>query len=184
VAGRSGETAQTLIFIGLIFQLVSFLILLGVGFFLLVIPILGGIVLFLAFISLIWLLLVYMFSYAPAINRDFEDARTPTLVFGILTLICGGIISGILYIVAYVKLGDALDEEQARAAAPRPAATALPYAAPARFAYSPGTPVPPSAAVTPPTSTPIPPSSYYCSNCGRPTPPHATYCRNCGAQLA
>ncbi|MFZ1024023.1 MAG: hypothetical protein WAN87_07805 [Thermoplasmata archaeon] len=184
MAGRSSETAQTLILIGLIFQLVSFLILLGVGFFLLIIPILGGIVLFLAFISLIWLLLVYIFSYAPARNRDFEDARTPTLVFGILTLISGGFISGILYIVAYVNLGDALDEEQARTAAPRASATALPYVPPARFAYSPGTPVLASPAMTPPPSPPIPLSSFYCSSFGRPTPPHATYCRNCGPQLA
>jgi hypothetical protein len=184
VAGRSGETAQTLILIGLIFQVISFLILLGVGFFLLFIPILGGIVLFLAFISLIWLLLVYIFSYVPARNRDFEDARTPTLVFGILTLISGGIISGILYIVAYATLGDALDEVPAPTAAPRPVAARLPYAPPVGFAYSPGTPVPASPEISRPPTPPIPPSSLYCSNCGRPTPPHATYCRNCGAQLA
>jgi hypothetical protein len=184
VAGRSGETAGTLILIGLIFQIVSFLILLGVGFFLLIIPILGGIVLFLAFVSLIWLLLVYIFSYVPARNRDFEDARTPTLVFGILTLISGGIISGILYIVAYVKLGDALDEAPAPTAAPRATATRLPYAPPAPSVPSSGDPAPVSPGIARPPSPPIPPSSLYCSNCGRPTPPHATYCRNCGAQLA
>ena len=120
VTRRSADTAEALILIGLIFQGITLLVLLGVGLYFLIIPILGGLVLFLAFLALIWLILVYVFSYQRTVNGDYEGARTPTLVFGILALITGGFISGILYIVAAVKLGDAADEKEARMARPAP----------------------------------------------------------------
>lgn len=103
----SGETAKLLILIGLILQIVEVVILFGLGFVFLLFPVLGAIILLLAVLGIVWVLLVYLFAYAPADAGDYRTARTPTLVFAILSLITIGLISGILYLVAYVKLGDA-----------------------------------------------------------------------------
>jgi hypothetical protein len=180
---RSADTAETLILIGLIFQGITLLVLVGVGLYLLIIPILGEIVLFLAFLALIWLVLVYVFSYARTVNCHYDEARTPTLVFGILSLMTGGVISGILYIVAYLKLGDAADEdeeESRQALSSQSGASAL-DAARTRPSYSLANPAPFAPATSPPPSSPVASGSNFCSNCGRPTPPQARYCRNCGA---
>ena len=104
---QSGETASTLILIGLILQAIEVVVLFGIGLFLLIVPFFGGIVLGLAVIGIIWLILVYLFSYERTASGDYAGARTATLVFGILSLLTIGLISGILYIVAYAKLGDA-----------------------------------------------------------------------------
>jgi hypothetical protein len=182
---RSADTAETLILIGLIFQGITLLVLVGVGLYLLIIPVLGEIVLFLAFLALIWFILVYVYSYQRTVHCYYEDARTPTLVFGILSLITGGIISGILYIVAYLKLGDAADqeeEESRRVLSYRAAASAEDAARP-RPTYSLANPAPFIPSATPPSSSPVASGSNFCSSCGRPTLPQARYCRNCGATL-
>lgn len=107
---RSGETAGTLILIGLILQIVGVVILTLVGAFLLFLPFLGLIVLAFGIVGIVWVVLVYLYSYERTRAGDYEGARTPTLVFAILSLITFGLISGILYLVAYVKLGDAVSE--------------------------------------------------------------------------
>jgi hypothetical protein len=61
-------------------------------------------------LGLIWLILVYLFSYLPARDGSYEAARTPTLVFTILSFLTLSIIPAILYLIAYVKLGDAVRE--------------------------------------------------------------------------
>jgi hypothetical protein len=183
VVRHSAETAGTLILIGLVFQGITVLVLLGVGLYLLIVPFLGGIVLFLAFLALIWLILVYVFSYARSRDGDYEGARTPTLVFGILSLISGGIVSGILYIIAYVKLGDAIDEEETRKASPPSSPVPSTYSPSTRSSYPPATTVPLPPATFPSTSSPSSSGSNFCSNCGRPTAPQARFCRNCGAPL-
>ena len=104
---RSGETASTLILIGLILQGIEVAIFLGIGLLLFVVPIVGVFVLAIGAIGVLWLVLVYGFSYGPTQMGDYSGARTPTLVFGILSLLTLGLISGILYIIAYAKLGDA-----------------------------------------------------------------------------
>lgn len=180
---RSAETAETLILIGLIFQGLTVLVLLGAGLFLLIVPVIGGILLFLALLAFVWLILVYAYSYARTRDGDYEGARTPTLVFGILALITGGIISGILYIVAGVKLGDAADEKEARRSrpfSPSGPATDSPFT---RSPYTPTTSTPLAPANSPPASTPVTSGSSFCPNCGRPTPMPAHFCRSCGASL-
>lgn len=107
---RSGETATTLILIGLILQAIEVVILFLVGLLFLIIPVLGLVVFAIAVIGIVWLALVYGFSYRPTADGDYARARTPTLVFGILSLLTLGLISGVLYIVAYAKLGDAENE--------------------------------------------------------------------------
>jgi hypothetical protein len=106
----SGETAHTLILVGLILQGIQVAIVLGIGFLVVLAPGLGGIIFGAAAIGILWIVLVYSFSYRRTEEGDYEGARTPTLVFGILSLLGLGLISGILYLVAYSKLGDAIDE--------------------------------------------------------------------------
>lgn len=155
----SGSTAQTLILIGLVFQFVEVLIFFGAAAAFLGFPIVGLLFLALSFVGVIWLLLVYVFSYGPTREGDYEAARTPTLVFGILSLLTGSLISGILYLVAYAKLGDTRV----------PLYPTMPLANP--FPYG---PPPPSA---------VPPGTRYCVRCGTPALPGAAFCRTCGTPV-
>jgi hypothetical protein len=183
VARRSAETAGTLILVGLIFQGITVLVLLGVGLVFLIVPLVGGIVLFLAFLALIWLILVYVLSYARTRDGDYERARTPTLVFGILALISGGVVSGILYIVAYVKLGDAADEEEARKVRPYSAPVPPTYSPATSFSSFPATAAPLPPATSSPSSSPVSSGSNFCPGCGRPASPQSRFCRNCGFRI-
>jgi len=184
VAGHSGDTAEILILIGLILQIITVVILFGVGLVLLILPFLGGIVLFFAFIGLVFVILVYTLSYARTKEGEFEEARTPTLVFGILSLLTFGIISGILYIIAYVKLGDAADEDAAVQRNPPPAPI---YPAPyTPIVTAPYAPRPPAGQSMATAAAPPPPGAYgtrFCASCGSPVVPPARFCRNCGTPL-
>ncbi len=154
---RSGETATTLILVGLILQAIEVFVLLVIGLFLLIVPLLGLIFLVLAFFGIIWLILVYVYSYERAKEGYCSGAKTPTLVFGILSLLSVGFISGILYIIAYAKLGDA----EAEGRRPVPAWGAPPiWGAP-----------------------PMPPGGKFCPACGRPNALGAAFCVGCGGRL-
>lgn len=154
----SADTARTLILVGLILDIVFEVILLLVGLVLLVVPILGALVLGLALIGFVWVALVWWFSYNRVVEGDYGGARTPTLVFAILSLITLAVIPGVLFLIAYVKLGDAV-EESARSY-PRWGAP------PSPFYPSPGVP-----------------GSRYCSRCGRADTAGGVYCQGCGAPL-
>ena len=182
MAGRSGDTAWLLILIGLVLQIISVLILFGVSALFSSIPIVGGIVLLLAFLGLIFVILVYFFSYRRAADGDYEGARTPTLVFGILSLISLGLVSGILYIIAYVKLGDAADEEERAGRSGWITYGGVPVQSnPPTGALGPNTGF---GYTSPPLSSPSSPTNpVFCTNCGQPTFPQARYCRNCGTRL-
>ena len=60
-------------------------------------------------IGLMWLLLDYYMVYKPLAQERVADAETSSLVLGILQLIFGGIIPGILLIIAYAKIRDSLN---------------------------------------------------------------------------
>ena len=118
------------------------------------------------------LFLVYTFSYNRIKQGNYQGARAATLIWAILSLISIiGILPGILYLIAYVKLGDAIREQQqppyAQAAwgQPQPMYAAAPGAAPAYAA-----PGAAPAAATPPT-TPM------CPRCGQPATYIAQYGR-------
>ncbi len=180
MAGHSADTAETLILIGLIFQVITVVLLLAVGLLFLIVPFQGGIVIFLAFFGFIWVILVYIFSYARTREGEFDGARTPTLVFGILSLLSVGILSGVLYIIAYVKLGDAIDEAEAsRTAFPTAPVYGNPFAPPIRPPYMAAPPL----ATAPPTAPPAGAGSRFCWSCGQPTSFPARFCRNCGAPV-
>lgn len=147
-SSESGETAHTLILIGLILQGIQVAIALGVGFLVVLAPGLGGFVFGAALIGIVWIVLVYSFSFRRTEGGDYEGARTPTLVFGIRSLLGFGIISGILYLVAFSKLGDAMDETTDL---PPPWSTPAP-AAGTKFCPSCG--------------RPSPSSGRFCQSCG------------------
>jgi hypothetical protein len=159
-SSASGDTAQTLILVGLILDVILEAILLLVGLFFLIVPLVGAIILGLALIGLLWVFLVYLFSYQRVREGDYEGARTPTLVFAILSLLSVALIPGILFLIAYVKLGDAIREE--------------PNAAPAW-----GAPAAPAAPASPLPTT----GSKFCEHCGRANPAAGIYCQGCGAPL-
>lgn len=62
-------------------------------------------------VSIIWILLDYFLIYN---NLKFQStvsrARTPSFVLGVIQLIFGGLIPGILLIIAYVKIGDSMQK--------------------------------------------------------------------------
>ncbi len=60
-------------------------------------------------IGLMWLLLDYYLVYKPLAQERVRDAETPSIVLGIIQLILGGVIPGILLIIAYVKIRDSLE---------------------------------------------------------------------------
>jgi len=162
VAGNaSGDTAKTLVLVGLILYIIGVVVLALLGFLLLILTVVGGILLVFAIIGFVWVALVWIYSYDRIREGDYEGARTPTLVFAILALITLGIIPGVLWLIAYVKLGDALRE-----------ATAY---TPAWAAPNPAPPLSPAPSPTP--------GGVFCSHCGRPNPPTGLFCQGCGAPL-
>ena len=155
----SAQTAETLILVGLILDLVGEVILVVVGLWLLAFPLLGLVVLGFALIGFVWIALVYLFSYDRVRSGDYEGARTPTLVFAVLSLVTLAVIPGILLLVAYVKLGDALAGERLPGYA---------WAQPAS-PFAPG---------------PLPGGARFCMHCGRPNGIDNRFCQGCGAPLA
>jgi hypothetical protein len=59
--------------------------------------------------SLLWVFLDYFLIYRKLSSKKVAEASTPALVPGILQLIFGGLIPGILLIVAYVKIRDSIN---------------------------------------------------------------------------
>jgi hypothetical protein len=158
-ANRAGETAGTLILVGLILDIILEVVLLFVGALLLIVPVIGGIFLVFAIIGFVWIALIWVYSYARVKDGDYEGARTPTLVFAILSLLTLAIVPGILFLIAYVKLGDALESG------------ALPSQA---WGPTPTAPIP---------AAPVAAAPRYCARCGRASPGSAVFCEGCGAPL-
>ena len=69
-------------------------------------------------IGLLWILLDYFLIYKKLAEDKVEEAETPALVLGIIQLIFGGVITGILVIVAYVKIKDSV-RNRARGTTPQ-----------------------------------------------------------------
>ncbi|MFG1529911.1 MAG: hypothetical protein AAFA34_01355 [Thermoplasmata archaeon] len=177
----SGGTAKTLILVGLIFQAIFALIFFfGVGLLSLAVALaaangagagavlLAGLFVGLGLIGFILLFLAYSMSYRRTRNGEYQAARTPTLVFAILSFLTINIIAGILYIIGYVKLGDAAREQAQQTAG---AGTSYnPNAASPPVAPAPGPAASPGAA-------PSPSVAPNCPKCGQPTTWVAQYQR-------
>jgi len=159
----SGGSAETLVLVALILQVIGGVILLGGILFLfgvaayhpfpfawlalLIAAIIGG-------VAVVFLYLAYEYSYLRIQRGEYQAAQVPTLVLGILSLFLG-IVPGILYLVGYVKLGDAIREQQAPS-----------------FAYG---PFPASPAAAP---------QVACRGCGRVyAVGQFPFCPNCGQKM-
>ncbi|HKV90833.1 MAG TPA: hypothetical protein VJQ43_06550, partial [Thermoplasmata archaeon] len=130
----------------------------------------------------------YAYSYRRIRDGDLPGARGPTLALGILGIPLGGIIVGILYLIAYMKIGDAETESRSMGGwqgAPGGAPPAYGYAAPYGGPASAG--VPPlygGVAYAPPPPVTV---AHNCPRCGRPAtfiPQYgSSYCYSCAQYL-
>lgn len=59
--------------------------------------------------SVLWVL-VYTLTYRRARKGDYRRARGPTLVWAVVSFVLLDVVSGILYLLAYGKLGDSVAE--------------------------------------------------------------------------
>ncbi len=116
------STARTLTLIALIVQAVFFLLGLGIVFFFFLAlgvagpagfgaaSILGAFLGVSFLISILWIVLDYVFVYRNLASRvNIANARTPSILLGIVQLVFGGVIPGILLIIAYIKICDSMN---------------------------------------------------------------------------
>jgi hypothetical protein len=60
-------------------------------------------------VSIVWIALDYFLVYRNlGSTSTIAAAKTPSIVLGVVQLIFGGVIPGILLIVAYIKIGDSM----------------------------------------------------------------------------
>jgi hypothetical protein len=117
------STARTLTLIALVVQAVFFLLGLGIVFFLFVAigltgppgfgaaSVLGAFLGVSFLISVLWIVLDYVFIYRNlASSATIANARTPSILLGIVQLVFGGVIPGILLIIAYIKICDSMNK--------------------------------------------------------------------------
>ncbi len=69
-------------------------------------------VLAIAMIEFLWFWLAYLTVYSNLRNGSTEKAEMPSLLLGILQLLFGGILSGILLLISWVKIKDYLRDQQ------------------------------------------------------------------------
>ncbi len=163
----SGSTAKTLILVAIILDLIFALFyVFAVGLLFLISLVLLLSILFIAFgaLAFVWLVLIWLLCYKPTKAGQYEQARTPTLVFMILSFITLNFLTGILLLIAYLKLGDAARESQMPPTGGyypgMPTAAAPAYAAP---------PQPPATGTaSSPATTAGPGSVPICPKCGKP----------------
>jgi len=113
--------------------------------------------------------------------RQYDAAKSKTLLWMILGFILGGIIIGILLLVAYLKFDPVIAWSRGQGAAPAMYApppmgqpmAAAPMAAPPAAAAAPAAPAPPPPAAAPQAAPAVP----FCSKCGKPTTYIAQYGR-------
>jgi hypothetical protein len=164
----SAGSAETLVLVALILQVIGAAVLIGAILFLFgfaafhPFPFAGLVVLLAAIVggvALLFLYFAYEYSYRRIQRGDYAGAQAPTLVIGILSLFLG-IIPGILYLVGYVKLSDAIREQQTPP-----------------FTHGPAYGFPPAAAPSV--------SQIACRGCGRVYPVgQFAFCPNCGQKMA
>ncbi len=62
-------------------------------------------------LGLLWILLDYFLVYRKISLEKIEEASTSSIVLGIIQLIFGGLIPGILLILAYIKIRNSIDRK-------------------------------------------------------------------------
>lgn len=116
----SASTAESLVLVALLLQIIGAVAMgIGMGIFLgysiltpynfWVVGVVSTVIV--VAVGLVFLYLAYEYAYLRIKQGDYAGAQTPTLIIGIISLFFG-IIPGILYLVGYAKLGDAIREQQ------------------------------------------------------------------------
>lgn len=59
-------------------------------------------------VGLLWILLDYFLLYKKIAEGNIEETESPSLILGILQLLFGGLISGILILVAHGKISNSI----------------------------------------------------------------------------
>ncbi len=159
----SASSAETLVLVALILQVIGGVILFAAFLWLIGFSTLHPFryawaavtaVAIIVAVVLVFLYFAYSLSYERIRRGDYVGAQTPTLIIGILSLFAG-LLPGIFYLIGYVKLGDAIREQQAMTGG---------------FGF-PATGVPSPALVA-------------CKGCGRVHPLGAfAFCPSCGQKL-
>lgn len=163
----SASTAETLVLVALILQIIGGIILLaamGVLFgFSILHPYAYAWVAVTAAVAIgvvvvVFLYFAYTLSYLRIRRDEYQAAETPTLVLGIFSLFLG-VLPGIFYLIGYVKLADAIREQQG--------------------------PIPPPYAVGYGMLPPPPPyAQVACKGCGRVyAVGQFGFCPNCGQKM-
>jgi hypothetical protein len=159
----SAGSAETFVLVALVLQVIGGVILVGgiawlFGFSILYpypyawVAVTASVVVGAVVLALLYF--AYAFSYQRIQRGDYLGAQAPTLVLGILSLFAG-IIPGIFYLLGYVKLGDAIREQQG---------------------YAPGYGILPSATLSS--------ALVACKGCGRVYPlGQFSFCPGCGQKL-
>lgn len=65
-------------------------------------------------IGLLWVLLDYFLVYKRILEENIASARDTSLILGIIQLILGGVVPGILLIVAYTQLSNSMSRSEFR----------------------------------------------------------------------
>jgi len=104
-------------------------------------------------------------------QRQYEAAKSKTLIWMILGFILGGILLGVLLLIAYLKFDPLINWQRAQMQGGMPPAymPPPPYAAPA--------PAPVAAPMPPPPAPAAAPAAPFCAKCGKPTTYVAQYGR-------
>jgi hypothetical protein len=116
----SAVSAETLVLVALILQVIGGAILIGVIAWLFsfaalypfpVAWVAVTVCVAVGVLVLVFLYFAYTLSYRRIQRGDYLGAQTPTLAIGILSLFAG-ILPGIFYLVGYMKLGEAIRERR------------------------------------------------------------------------
>lgn len=68
-------------------------------------------------VGILWIVLDYVFIYAPLSRGEVARTEGPALALSIIQLVFGGIITGILLIIAWVKIKDSVRNQSMRESA-------------------------------------------------------------------
>lgn len=172
-ARREGDAAATLTLVALVLYGVfgALFLLIGALVAALAGALASGVFLFLGIFPLAFLVLAHQLVYARLKEGRYAEAATPCLVLGIVSLFVGGVISGILLLVAYAKAKAA--GTMVRLAARIREELAAPALAPPSIPAQPAAP-----------SEAAPPALPTCGSCGWQAGPRDRFCTNCGRPLA
>jgi hypothetical protein len=70
-------------------------------------------------ISMIWMVLDYFLIYRNLGSpTDIPNAKTPALTLGVLQILFGGLIPGVLLIIAYLKIGESINNRRQMSSTP------------------------------------------------------------------